>query len=162
LSSEFPVRLAKPTDAKRLREIAAQSFSRFMGFFAVHSLLSEKGNVFVSEAHGTVVGFAKLIEFNVGIERFGCILWIAVHPDFRRKGVASILTNASIHQLKGDGVKAVFASTQRRNIGAQNVLYQIGFRRVGFVDLWRIFKGRVFQFYRDIWLAPGEVVLMHD
>jgi ribosomal protein S18 acetylase RimI-like enzyme len=149
------------SDAERLREIAALSFSRFMAFFAVHSLLSEDGEVFVSEDHGTVVGFAKLIEFNVGIEKFGCILWIAVHPDFRRKGVASALTNVGILHLKGDGAKTVFASTQRRNIGAQNVLCQMGFRKVGFVDLLRIFKGRVFEFYGDIWLAPGEIVLMH-
>jgi RimJ/RimL family protein N-acetyltransferase len=56
----------------------------------------------------------------------------------------------------------VFASTQRRNIVAQNVLTRNGFRRVGFLDLWRIFRGRVFEFYSDIWLAPGEIVLMHD
>jgi ribosomal protein S18 acetylase RimI-like enzyme len=132
-----------------------------MGFFAVHSLLSEEGQVLVSEAQGTAVGFAKLIEFNVGSDKFGCILWIAVHPDFRRRGIAVALTDAGIQVLKGDRAKAVFASTQRRNIAAQNVLCQMGFRKVGFVDLWRIFKGRVFEFYSDIWLAPGEVVLMH-
>ena len=150
-----------PTDVDRLMQIAALSFSRFMGFFAVHSLLSEEGQVLVSEVQGTAVGFAKLIEFNVGTDKIGCILWIAVHPDFRRKGIAVALTNGGLQALKGDGSKAVFASTQRRNIAAQNVLCQLCFRKVGFVDLWRIFKGRVFEFYGDIWLAPGEVVLMH-
>jgi ribosomal protein S18 acetylase RimI-like enzyme len=133
-----------------------------MGFFAVHSLFSEDGQVLVSEIQGLVVGFAKLIDFKVGGSKFGCILWIAVHPDFRRKGVASALTNAGMKCLKGDGAKAVFASTQRRNIRAQNVLKQAGFRKMGFVDLWHIFKGRIFAFYSDIWLAPGEIVLMHD
>jgi ribosomal protein S18 acetylase RimI-like enzyme len=151
-----------PSDASRLREIVALSFSRLMGFFAVHSLLSEEGQVFVAESEATVVGFAKLIEFLIGGGKFGCILWIGVHPELRRKGIASSLINEGIHRLKQDGAKTVFASTQRRNIGAQNVLIRNGFRRMGFLQLWRLFSWRVFEFYGDIWLAPGEIVLMHN
>jgi ribosomal protein S18 acetylase RimI-like enzyme len=151
-----------PSDEGRLREIVGLSFSRFMGFFAANSLFSDEGQVLVSETQGNVVGFTKLIQFQVGGDKFGCVLWIAVHPKFRRKGVANALINEGMQHLKEDGAKAVFASTQRRNIGAQNVLRRKGFRKMGFVDLWRIFKGRVFEFYSDIWLAPGEIVLMHD
>ena len=162
MANKFSIRQMSPNDASRLREIVASSFSRFMGFFAVHSVFSEDGQVLVSETRGSVVGFAKLIEFNVGGAKFGCMLWIAVHPDFRRMGVASALTNDPIKRLRQDGAKAVFASTQRRNTAAQAILTRNGFRRMGFLDLWHIFKGRVFQFYGDIWLAPGEIVLMHD
>ena len=151
-----------PSDASRLREIVALSFSRLMGFFAVHSLLSEEGQVLVSESEATVVGFAKLIEFQIGDGKFGCILWIGVHPELRRKGVASSLTNEGILHLKQDGAKMVFASTQRRNIVAQNLLIRNGFRKMGFLQLWRLFSWRVFEFYGDIWLAPGEIVLMQD
>ena len=162
MAFEFAVRSMLPTDAGRLKEIAALSFSKFMGFFAVHSLFSEEGQVIISEAQGTAVGFAKLIDFQIEGCKFGCILWIAVHPDFRRKGVASALTTEGLLRLKNNGAKAVFASTQRRNIVAQNLLLQKGFRKMSFIDFWRIFKGRVFEFYADIWLAPGEVVLMID
>jgi len=162
MAVKLSIRQMSPSDASRLREIVALSFSSFMGFFAVHSLLSEEGQVLVAESEATVVGFVKLIEFPVGEAKFACVLWIAVHPDFRRMGVASALTNEAIKRLKREGAKAVFASTQRRNIDAQNVLTRHGFRRMGFLDLWRIFRGRVFQFYSDIWLAPGEIVLMHD
>ena len=150
-----------PNDASRLKEIAALSFSRFMGFFAIHSLLSEEGHVLISEAHGTVAGFAKLIEFNISSKKFGCILWIAVHPDFRRKGIASALTIEGIKHLKRDGSEAVFASTQRRNASALAVLSRNGFRKIGFLELRRLFGWHVLQFYGDIWLAPGEVVLVH-
>ena len=131
-----------------------------MGFFAVHSIFSDEGQVLVSEAQGTVVGFAKLIEFQVGPRKFGCILWIAVHPQFRRNGIASALTTEGIQRLKQDGAEAVFASTQRRNSGALSVFSQNGFRRMGFLELWRFFNWRVFEFYGDIWLAPGEIVFM--
>ncbi len=161
MNSEFIIRQMMPSDADSVKQIIDVSFSRFLGFFALHSL-SEEGAVFVAEAQGAVVGFVKLISFQVGSAKFGCIFWIAVHPHFRRKGVASALTNEGTQQLKKDGAKAVFASTQRRNTGALRVLTLNGFRRMGFLELWRLFGGRVFAFYRDIWLAPGEVVLMHE
>jgi ribosomal protein S18 acetylase RimI-like enzyme len=162
MANKFSIRQMLPSDTTRLREIVVLSFSKFMGFFAVHSLLSEEGQVLVAESEATIVGFVKLIEFQLGGGKFGCILWIGVHPEFRRKGIASSLTNEGINHLKQDGAKTVFASTQRRNIGAQNLLIRNGFRTVGFLQLWRLFNWRVFEFYGDIWLAPGEIVLMHD
>ncbi len=74
-----------------------------------------------------VVGFAKLIDFQIGGKKYGCILWIAVHPNFRRKGIAAKLTNSATQQLKQDGAEAVFASTQRRNVAALSVLSLAGF-----------------------------------
>jgi ribosomal protein S18 acetylase RimI-like enzyme len=87
LSSEYTLRLMLPTDEAKVKEIIDLSFSAFMGFFALRSVRSE-GQVLVCEAHGAVLGFAKIIDFKIGGEKFGCILWIAVHPKFRRKGVA--------------------------------------------------------------------------
>ncbi|MGA2386836.1 MAG: GNAT family N-acetyltransferase [Candidatus Bathyarchaeia archaeon] len=162
MTAEFAIRLTKPNDAPMLREIAVLSFSKFMGFFAVQSLFSGEGQVLVCEAQGKVVGFAKLIDFQIARVKFGCILWIAVHPSFRRKGVATALTAQGILRLKQEGAKAVFASVQRRKTGALTVMMRNGFRRVGFRELWRLFGWRVFEIYGDIWLAPGEVVLIHD
>ena len=151
-----------PNDIARLRQIVALSFSTFMGLFTAHSLLSEEGQVLVADLQGNAIGFAKLIEFSVGGRKYGCLLWIAVHPEFRRKGVASALTAEVIGRLKRGGAETVFASSQRRKTSALITLERNGFRRVGFLELSRLFGWRVFEFYRDIWLAPGEVVLMHD
>jgi len=108
------------------------------------------------------VGFAKPIEFKVGGNKFGCILWVAVQPEFRRRGVATALIKTGTQRLKQEGAKAVFASVQRRNIASLTVFTNQGFSKKSFADLWRLFNWRVFQFYGDIWLAPGEIVLMHD
>ncbi len=161
MNSEFTIRQMMPSDTVSVKRIIDLSFSRFLGFFALHSL-GEEGQVLVCEAQGTVVGFVKLISFQVGTAKFGCIFWIAVHPQFRRKGIASALTNEGTQRLKQDGAKAVFASTQRRNTGALSVLTLNGFRRMSFLKLRRLFGWRIFSLYRDIWLAPGEIVLMHD
>ena len=55
----------------------------------------------------------------------------------------------------------VFASTQRRNKAALGHLSKAGFERAGFFILWRLFKWRTFELYKNIWLAPGEVVLIN-
>ncbi len=161
VSTAFTVRQMAPDDMDRLKQIIDMSFPRFFRFFATHSL-HEEGKVLVSETQGIVVGFAKLIEFNLGDDKFGCILWLAVHSQFRRKGIATALVNAGTKRLKDDGARAVFASVQRRNVASLAVLGRQCFRKMGFLGLRRLFGWRVFKFYNDIWFAPGEIVLMYD
>jgi len=161
LSAEFAIRQTIPSDMPYLKQIVDLSFPRFIRYFATHSL-HEEGQVLVTEAQEAVVGFAKLIDFHVGSGKFGCILWLAVHPQFRRKGIASALVNAGTERLKHDGARAVFASVQRRNIASLTVFSKEGFGKMGFLGLWRLFGWRVFKIYEDIWYAPGEIVLMHS
>ena len=161
MSSDYLERLAMPNDFGSIKQIIDASFPRFFRFFAVHSLHQE-GRVLVSETQTTIAGFAKLIDFQVGSGKYGCILWVAVSPLFRRKGIARSLVKTGTERLKQDGAKAVFASVQRRNVASLAVFGKEGFRKMGFLDLWRLFGWRVFKFYGNIWFAPREVVLMHD
>jgi ribosomal protein S18 acetylase RimI-like enzyme len=137
------------------------SFPRFFRFFASGSLASEEGEVLVSEVEGQVAGFAKLTEFCIAKHKYGCILWLGVHPSHHRKGLASALVQAGVENLKNDGAEAVFASVQRRNKASLATFAKEGFERVGFAHLWRFFGWRILQFYGDIWFALGEIVLMH-
>jgi GNAT superfamily N-acetyltransferase len=148
------------SDNAQIKEIVDLSFPRFYRYFAWHSLSSPDEPVLVAVVNGASAGFAKLIEFTVGQMKCGCILWIAVHPLYRRKGIALLLTQASVDYLGHRGSRLVFASTQRRNRGAVVTLTRAGFGAVGFLGLWRLFGWRVLGFYGDIWFAPGEVVLM--
>ena len=159
MSATASIRQATPSDSTKLKEIIDVSFPRFFRFFATHSLNSE-GKVLVCEAQGVVVGFAKLTKFHVGDNKYGCILWLAVHPDYRRRCFAAALVKAGAEYLMHDGAGAVFASVQRRNVASLAVFDREGFRRMGFLGLWRIFGWRIFEFYRKIWFAPREIVLI--
>jgi N-acetylglutamate synthase-like GNAT family acetyltransferase len=156
------IRQATLNDRAKLEEIVDLSFPRFFRFFANHSLNSEKGKTLVSEEQGVAVGFAKLIDFNFGNGKFGCILWLAVHPKQRRKGIAAELVKAGTENLKLDGSKTVFASVQRTNKASLATFSREGFVRKSFWGLRRLFGWRAFVFYREIWFAPGEIVLMHE
>ncbi len=114
----------------------------------------------VNEVEGTVAGFAKLTQFIIAGDKYGCILWLATHPDFRKTGIGTQIVQAGKEKLRQQGARAVFASAQRSNAGSLATLGRAGFRRIGFLGLWKVFGWRVFSFYRKIWFAPGEVVLM--
>ncbi len=109
-SNASAIRQATPNDYAQIRQIIDLSFPRFYRYFASHSVTSEEGKVLVAKTQGVIVGFAKLIEFHIGALKYGCILWIAVHPAYRRRGIALNLTNTSTDCLKSGGVQAVFAS----------------------------------------------------
>ena len=161
MESGFVIRQMTENDLNQVKQIIDLSFPIFYRFFALHSL-HEEGQVIVGEITGRIVGFVKLINFFIGGKKYGCILWIAVHPNFRRKGIAATITSAGVQRLKHDGSFAVFASTQRRNVGALSLLSHQGFRRISFHGLWRLFSWQAFKFYIDIWLAPGEIVFTHN
>jgi ribosomal protein S18 acetylase RimI-like enzyme len=161
VTTELRLRQAATHDREALYEIIELSFPRFFRPFAQHSVDSEDGKVLVGEHKGEVVGFAKLINFWLANVEYGCILWLAVHPDHRRKGVASALVKAGVENLKHDGAQTVFASVQRRNKASLATFAREGFERVGFAGLRRLFGWRTLQFYSDIWYAPTEIVLTH-
>ena len=162
MNLESSIRQATLNDRATLGEIIDLSFPRFFRFFAQRSLDSEEGKVLVSESEGSVAGFAKMMEFNIGGNKYGCILWLAVSPEHRQKGIASALVEAGVDYLRNDGAGAVFASIQRRNKASLATFGKENFGRMGFLGLWHLFDFKVFSFYRQIWYAPGEIVLIHD
>ncbi len=156
------IRQATANDRQKLKEIIDLSFPIFYRYFSSRSVNSGTGGVLVSEENGVVMGFARLIEFVVGGKKFGCVLWLAVHPGFRGRGVASRLVRAGVDWLVRRGAGAVFASAAHGNVGSISTFEGVGFRRVGFLGLWRFFGWGVFGFYGGIWFVPGEVVLMYS
>jgi ribosomal protein S18 acetylase RimI-like enzyme len=161
MSDQPVIRQANIGDLPVLKEIINNSFPWFFRYFATESVSDLSEPTLVLEVQGTVKAFAKQIEFKIKETKYGCILWIAVDANYRRQGLALELTNASLEWQKKNGAQTVFASTQRSNKAALATLKKAGFVRMGFSEIRRLFGWRMLQFFGDIWLAPGEVVLAH-
>ncbi len=161
MENDFFISEASEQDKSKINEIIQKSFQRFFRYFAVHSL-NLNGRILVSRKNQTSVGFSKLIWFKVDGRQFSCILWLAVHPDFRGRGIAASLVNAGTEYLKAHDAEAVFASVQRSNFASLATFKKEGFIHMGFRGLWKLFGWRVFSLYRKIWFVPGEFVLMHS
>jgi len=155
------IRQASPDDMPRLKEIINASFPRFYRHFSSRSINSKTGAVLVSEVNGIVAGFVRLTEFSVGGRRFGCVFWLAVHPSFRRRGLAGGLIKAGVDWLLVRGAVAVFATVGRGNVGSIGAFEGVGFVCVGFLGLWGLFGWRVFRLYGAVWFFPYEVLLMY-
>lgn len=59
------------------------------------------------------------------------ILNIAVHPDFRRKGIAKSLLFFTLNSMEERGVKEVFLEVRRSNVSAQKLYKDFGFKEIG-------------------------------
>ncbi len=161
MKSKLTVRRMNNNDMPQVEQIIKLSFGRFFRIFASESLQDE-GQVLVSEKESRIVGFAKLTEFCLRDTKYGCILWIATHPQFRREGLAAGILNEALQLLRQQNVRAVFASVSRRNSASLKLFNVQGFKKMGFLDLWRLFGLNVFRLYNDIWFAPREIVLMRE
>ena len=56
---------------------------------------------------------------------------IAVHPDYRRRGVAETLVNALVDALKGKGSHCLTLEVRASNTPAQKLYEKMGFAQVG-------------------------------
>jgi ribosomal protein S18 acetylase RimI-like enzyme len=160
LDNSLSIRHATPKDMPQIKEIIDLSFPMFFRYFAAHSVSDFTELTLVSQQNADILGFAKLMQFQISTIKYGCILWIAVHPKHRQRGIALTLTNRGTNWLMEQGATAVFASTQRRNQAALATLSKAGFVRCRFGDLWQMFGWRVFELFKGIWLAPREVILV--
>ena len=56
---------------------------------------------------------------------------LAVHPDFRRKGIAEALVTALVEALKERGSRCLTLEVRESNVPARNLYEKLGFRQIG-------------------------------
>jgi len=82
---------------------------------------------YVWEENGRIVGNSSLIPFKHKKQRVYLIANIAVHPDFRRKGIARALTERSIEHAREKKVNDIWLHVRNDNPGAIDLYTQLGF-----------------------------------
>lgn len=79
-------------------------------------ILFQESQILVMDDDNRIVGF--------GGNRGNCISWLFVHPDHRRKGVATALVRAITSRLHGP----VTLNVATENIAARSLYERLGFR----------------------------------
>lgn len=82
---------------------------------------------YVWEEAGEVIGNISLIPFNLRGQRLYLIANVAVHPDFRRQGIARKLTVQAIEHARRRGAPSVWLHVREENDAAVALYDSLGF-----------------------------------
>ncbi len=83
---------------------------------------------YIWETQKSVVGNISIVPFRKAKKNVVLLANIAVHPDFRRKGIARSLTQKGIAEAEKRGAKSIWLHVERNNIGAINLYKELGFQ----------------------------------
>ena len=140
----FPIHLDQDgqTYIKEMRQAAREM--RFMGWLSnVAEMGDQQAAGFVWEENGRIVGNLSLIPFRRGGQRITLIANVAVHPDFRRQGIARALTHRALSYLQDQNIRRVWLQVRDDNPAAIDL-----YRSVGFVDQYARTTWRIHPFER--------------
>ena len=84
-------------------------------------------NGFVWVEQGEIVGNLNLIPVLVRRQRAYLMANVAVHPDFRRRGIAQKLTEAGIELAANKRVRNIWLQVDEENLAAQHLYLEFGF-----------------------------------
>ena len=114
--------------------------SRDDGFLRWASHMTETASLplsgFVWEEEGRIVGNASLIPFRDRGKRIYLIANIAVHPEFRRRGIARVLTQRAMKYGWGKKATALWLHVRDDNPGAIELYNQLGFQEIARRTTW--------------------------
>jgi len=82
---------------------------------------------YVWEENGKIMGNASLVPFRHQKERIYLIANIAVHPDFRRRGIARALTERTMRHAREKKVNNIWLHVREDNPGAIDLYTRLGF-----------------------------------
>lgn len=119
------IRLAEPEDIFSIYEISTLSFPISWSITSIKAELNSNVNsrYVVAVENDTIVGFAGLWV----IVDEGHITNIAVHPDFRRKGIGVLLMNNLLSISKDENLIGLTLEVRNSNLSAQNLYKKFGF-----------------------------------
>jgi GNAT superfamily N-acetyltransferase len=83
---------------------------------------------YVWEEKGRLVGNLSLIPFSVQGARYYLIANVAVHPDYRKQGIARMLTASGIEYARKRGARATWLHVREDNEAATNLYRSLGFK----------------------------------
>ncbi|HXF85244.1 MAG TPA: GNAT family N-acetyltransferase [Anaerolineales bacterium] len=114
--------------------------SRENGFLRWASRIAENTTLpltgYVWEQDGRIVGNASLIPFRHRGKRIFLIANVAVHPDYRRRGIARALTRRALEHAGEKKAAAVWLHVRDDNPGAIKLYRELGFQEIARRTTW--------------------------
>ncbi len=116
-------------------------------------LTDEAGRMFVVEVDGLPVGMNRVRFLEDGSAWFE---GVRVHPEFRGRGLASMLGENSMRLARERGVKVIRLTSASRNKTAHRQIARIGFEEASRISVYEPPKGRKFAAQEGVRLARED------
>jgi ribosomal protein S18 acetylase RimI-like enzyme len=114
--------------------------SRDDGFLTWASRMTETTSLpltgYVWEQDGRIIGNASLIPFRDKGKRVYLIANVATHPDYRRHGIAQVLTQQAMKHAQAKKASAVWLHVRDDNLGAIRLYEKLGFQEISRRTTW--------------------------
>lgn len=94
----------------------------------VENVSSTPLNGYIWEVDGKIVGNASLIPFRHNHRRINMIANVAVHPDYRHRGIGRAVTGQALSHARARGVDEIWLSSRDDNPEALAMYTGLGFR----------------------------------
>ena len=91
---------------------------------------------YVWEQDGRIVGNASLIPFRDHGQRVHLIANVAVHPDYRRRGIAFVLTQRAMQHARERSTTAIWLHVRDDNPAAIGIYAKLGFQEIARRTTW--------------------------
>ena len=126
--------ILRKTTREDMPSILAIEQASFVSPWSVYTFLTalhdRKSCNITARCHGNVVGYC----FSLGMKNMVHLLNLAVHPDFRRQGIARRLLDQIFSFARSDGKSYVFLEVRKSNDSAKRLYASVGFTHV---NTWR-------------------------
>jgi len=129
-----------PEGRRYIRELRLNArtagFWQVLGAFAEPNMMAYAGYVWEEGDH--LVGNISLFPFQTQGRRCFLIANVAVHPDFRGRGIGRALTSAGINYARGQNVHAVWLQVRDDNGPAVHIYQSLGFQERARRTTWQV------------------------
>lgn len=133
-STEIPIRL-EPMQIEDLEEVLAIEQQSFTTPWSRSMFVSELANTRLSrllvaragEPHAAIIGY---LAYRMVVDEMHIVL-IAVHPTWRRRGIARQLLEQAMTQARQASCCKATLEVRVSNVAAQRLYFQLGFAPVG-------------------------------
>lgn len=128
LVKNMEIKILVPKDAPAIREIMEKSFSNPWPFATMESLISSDSAVALGAFEGDVLTGYAFLEW---VLDEGSLTDIAVHPQFRGRGISLLIMESLLQEAKYRNLSFVTLEVRVSNIPAISLYRRFGFEEVG-------------------------------